>query len=108
MNFEEFEALKPDDQARIFHQSPFKEKADLLIRAHNPLSLAQSLSAEELYLLVREVDLEEKNEILRFASLPQLFFISDVDCWKKDRLNPRGFTDWLKALLAADEGKCLQ
>lgn len=108
MNFEEFESLKPDEQAKIFHQTSFKEKGELLLHAHNPLSLAQSLSAEELYLLVREVDLEEKSEILRFASLPQLFFISDVDCWKKDRVNPKGFTDWLKALLAADEGKCLR
>ncbi|HLD50066.1 MAG TPA: DUF6178 family protein [bacterium] len=108
MNFEEFEALKPEEQAKIFHQTPFKERGDLLLRSHHPLSLAQSLSAEELYLLVREVDLEEKSEILRFASLPQLFFISDVDCWKKDRVNPKGFTDWLKALLAADENKCLQ
>ncbi len=108
MDFEEFEALKPEEQAKIFHQTPFKEKGDLLLRSHHPLSLAQSLSAEELYLLVREVDLEEKSEILRFASLPQLFFISDVDCWKKDRMDPKGFTDWLKVLLAADENKCLQ
>ncbi len=108
MDFEKFEALKPEEQEKVFHETPFKERGDLLLRAHNPLGLAHSLSAEELYLLVREVDLEEKSEILRFATLPQLFFISDVDCWKKDRMNPKGFTDWLKALLAADEGKCLK
>ena len=107
MDLEKFESLKPEEQERIFHQSPFKEKGELLLHSHHPLRLARSLSQEELYLLAKEMDLQERSEVIRYASLPQLFFISDIDCWKKDRIHPRGFLSWLETLLAADENRLL-
>ena len=107
MDAEEFEALTPEEQAKIFHHSTFKERAELIRRSHDPRALTRALSHEELYLLTREMDIEERSEVIRYATLPQLFFISDVDCWKKDRVNARGFIEWLEALLAADEAKCL-
>jgi hypothetical protein len=107
MDREEFVRLNPEEQERIFHHAPFRERGDLLLHSHNPARLAQSLSQEELYLLTREMDLEEQSEILRYASLPQLFFISDIDCWKKDRLHPKSFVQWLETLLEADEERLL-
>ena len=107
MDYEEFERLNPEEQERIFHQTSFREKGDLLLHSYNPLRLAQSLSQEELYLVTREMDLEERSEILRYANLSQLFFISDIDCWKKDRLNPKGFVRWLETLQEADEQRLL-
>ena len=107
MDQEEFEKLGQEEQEKIFHQTPFWERSDLLLRAHNPAKLAQSLSQEELYLMTREMDLEESSEILRYASLPQLFFISDMKCWKKDRLNTKSFVGWLETLKEADEQRLL-
>lgn len=107
MDHEEFEKLKPEEQERIFHKTPFRERGELLLHAHNPVYLTQTLSQEELYLLTRELDLEERSEILRYASLPQLFFISDIDCWKKDRLHTKSFVQWLETLIEADEQKLL-
>ncbi len=107
MNQEEFERLKPEEQERVFHQIPFRERGELFLHAHNPTQLIQSLSQEELYLLTREMDLEERSEVLRHANLPQLFFISDMDCWKKDRLQPGRFVKWLETLMDADEKRLL-
>ncbi len=107
MNREEFDELNLEEQERIFHQSPFREKGELLLRSHNPVRLAQSLSHEELYLVTREMDLEERGEIIRYASLPQLFFLSDIDCWKGDRVNREGFRLWLETLEKSDEQKLL-
>jgi len=107
MNHEEYEALKPEEQERVFHQSSFREKGDLILRSHYPERLAQSLTQEELYLVTREMDLEERSEIIRFANLQQLVFISDIDCWKKDRIQPQGFVRWLETLKAADEKRLL-
>ncbi len=107
MDLDQFESLSPEEQAKVFHKSPFKEKGELLRHSHDPMRLTRSLSQEELYLMAKEMDLEERSEVIRYANLPQLFFISDVDCWKKDRIDPIGFQSWLETLLAADERKLL-
>lgn len=107
MDQEEFEKLSPEEQEKVFHQTPFRERGDLLLHSDNPLKLVQSLSREELYLLTREMDLDERSEVLRYANLPQLFFISDIDCWKKDRLHAKSFLEWLETLLYSDEQKLL-
>ena len=107
MKEEEFEKLSPEEQEKVFHHTPFRERQDLLLHSQNPMRLIQSLSREELYLLTREMDLEERSEVLRYANLPQLFFISDIDCWKKDRLHAKSFLDWLETLLQSDEEKLL-
>jgi len=107
MDHEEFESLDVDGQVKAFHDSPLKEKGDLLIRSHQPERLAQSLSHEELYLVTKEMDLEERGEVLKYANLPQLFFIADVECWTKDRMNVKGFVQWLETLQRADERRLL-
>lgn len=108
MDAEEFEALTPEEQAKIFHHSTFKERAELIRRSHDPRALTRALSHEELYLLTREMDIEERSEVIRYATLPQLFFISDVDCWKKDRLDPDNFMEWIETLKTSDERVLLQ
>lgn len=107
MDLHEFENLNPDEQEKIFHKSSFKEKGELLMHSHNPAALTRSLSQEELYLVTREMDAEERGEVIRYATLPQLFFIADLDCWRKDRFYSRGFLKWLEALLAAGDDKVL-
>lgn len=108
MDAEQFEALTPEEQAKIFHHSTFKERAELIRRSHDPRALTRALSHEELYLLTREMDIEERGEVIKYATLPQLFFISDIDCWKKDRIDGDNFMEWLETLKTADEKVLLQ
>lgn len=108
MDAEEFEALTPEEQAKIFHHSTFKERAELIRRSHDPKALTRALSHEELYLLTREMDIEERSEVIKYATMPQLFFISDIDCWKKDRIDGDNFMEWLETLKTADERVLLQ
>src|SRR3989338_4036339 len=63
MDQEEFEKLSPEEQEKVFHQTPFREREDLLLQSNNPLRLVQSISREELYLLTREMDLDERSEV---------------------------------------------
>jgi hypothetical protein len=105
MDIHEFENLNSDEQEQIFHKSSFRDKGELLMHSHNPAALTRSLSGEELYLVTRGMDIEERGEILKYASLPQLFFISDIDCWKQDRMNGRSFLQWLEALLEAGDAQ---
>ncbi len=107
MDHEEFTKLSLEEQERVFHQTPFRERGDMILHSHDPNYLTRSLSQEELYLVTREMDLEERSEILRYATLPQLFFVSDIDCWKKDRLDTKHFVGWLETLREADEERLL-
>jgi hypothetical protein len=68
MDSQEFESLNPDEQAKIFHHSSFKERAELIRHSHDPLALTRSLTHEELYLLTREMDLEDRSEVIRYVS----------------------------------------
>jgi hypothetical protein len=107
MDISEYENLNPEQQEHIFHKSSFRDKGELLMRSHNPAALARSLSCEELYLVTRGMDIEERGEVVKHASLPQIFFISDIDCWKKDRLDGSNFLHWLEVLLSAGDDKLL-
>ncbi|MBN1688352.1 MAG: hypothetical protein JW893_04565 [Candidatus Omnitrophica bacterium] len=107
MNPEEFESLSSEEQIKIFHKSSFKEKGELILHSHHPEALTHSLSQEELYLTTREMDIEERSEIIRFASRPQLYFVTDVDCWEKDRISTSGFTTWMEILLKSGDHQLL-
>jgi len=107
MDHDEFEELNPEEQLKVFGRSPIKVRSDLIRHAHDPMLLTQALSCEELYLITREMDPEERSEVIRYASLPQLFFISDIDCWERDRIQPKKLIQWLEILRDADEEKLL-
>ena len=107
MDLKKYETLSPEEQTRVFHEAPLKERGELLDHSHDPQRIVRSLSHEELYLTTREMDLDERAEILRYATLPQLFFVSDIDCWKKDRIDPDKFLVWLETLLQAGDEKLL-
>ncbi len=92
----------------MIRNSPVSEKGDLLIRAHEPARLTRGLSQEELYLITRELDTEERSEILQYATLPQLTFVGDMECWKGDRVESGGFLTWLETLVAAGAEKTME
>ena len=96
IDWEKFEALSTEDQARMVHESPFQDKGDLILHSHDPQALTRSFSQEEFYLLTREMDPRERGEIVRYASVPQLLFCSDVECWKGDLLQTKEFMGWLE------------
>lgn len=104
---EEFENLDAEKQVEVFRESSIREKGELFLRCHDPGRIARALSGEEFYLITREMDMEEKTEILQYATLPQLFFLSDVECWRGDRIHAAGFVTWLETLHEADDRKLL-
>ncbi|MDP3921253.1 MAG: DUF6178 family protein [Candidatus Omnitrophota bacterium] len=108
MDNQEFEALDDEEQIRVFAKSSIRQRGEFLMRANDPARLTRGLSGEELYLITREMDVEERSYVICHASLPQLFFISDIDCWKKDEINSVGFLRWLETLQYADEKLLLQ
>ena len=101
----EFDELNFDKQKEIFFKSSYTDRGELLLRSQDPIQLANSMSSEEMYLVTRDMDMDMRSEVLKYANLPQLFFMSDLDCWKKDRIDKKSFLDWLKCLELADHDK---
>ncbi len=108
MDKKQFESLDPDEQTRVFHESPFKERVELLLHAAQPQGLMRSMSPEELYLMTQEMAPEERIDIIAYANMPQLLFLSDLACWKKDQISAGDFVEWLEMLLAADEDRLVE
>ncbi len=107
MDTHDFEKLDTKEQVKVFHQVPFKDRGDLLFHANDPSLLVKSLSPEELYLVTKEMDLDEKGEAIKHASAAQLLFLGDIECWQKDRLDARKFVDWLATLEKSDDSRLL-
>ncbi|MBI4398900.1 MAG: hypothetical protein HY586_07215 [Candidatus Omnitrophica bacterium] len=97
-----FDELGFEEQKKIFFKSPYADRGELLLQSQDPVHLANSISSEEMYLMTRAMDPDMRSEVLKYANLRQLFFISDLDCWKRDRISRRGFLEWLRALGEAD------
>lgn len=104
---ENFEKMSVEEQEKLFRESPLKDRAEMLLYCHEPERLASRISQEELYLITRELDVDEKVEIIRSANREQIFFMTDMECWQKDRLDNRGFVSWLEILLQAGPDKLL-
>lgn len=98
----QFDDLSFEKQREVFFKSAYADRGDLLLRSLDPTLLANGMSAEEMYLVTRDMDMDMRSEVLKYANLPQLFFMADLDCWKKDRIHKKGFLDWLKCLEQAD------
>jgi len=98
----QFDDLSFEKQKEVFFKSSYADRGDLLLRSQDPVLLANAMSAEEMYLVTRDMDFDMRSEILKYANLPQLFFMADLDCWKKDHIYAKGFLEWIRCLGEAD------
>jgi hypothetical protein len=102
---EEFEELPFEEQCKRVYETPIAKKGDLIVRSQDPVRIVQSLSCEELYLTVREMDDVNIPELIQHANIGQLQFMSDFECWTDDMISKRGFIQWLKYLEEAGDEK---
>ena len=83
---------------------PALQQLDLLLNSPHGGALVRHMPSHELYLLLREVGLEDAQEVLGLAAPSQFESFLDMDCWKRDRINLACMGRWLENLLeGADE-----
>ncbi len=95
---EEFDELDFEDQCKIVYNTTPSLRGDLIVRSQDPERLVNSLSPEDFYLMVREMDNIGIPEIIRNARFHQLEFMADFECWDNDVISGKGFIQWLKFL----------
>ncbi len=84
-----------------------RQKHTLLLDAPDPEALVPQLAVQDFYLLVREVGIEDLEEIVALATTEQLTALIDFDGWPGDQLNGPAALRWLELLLNVGDEKFL-
>lgn len=90
------------ERRREILAGPAQEALDMVLQAPQPAALVHSFPAQDLYLLIHDIGLEDALPVLALASDHQREFILDLEVWRQDRLSTAGFARWLRLMLAAD------
>ncbi len=86
---------------RLLRLAP-RERLSALEGATDPAALVRSLPAQDLFLTIAEIGLDDALPLLAHASLPQLEFLLDIDAWDRDAFVPARLGRWLAALCEAN------
>ena len=84
-----------------------RQKHMLLLDAPDPEALVPQLAVQDFYLLVREVGIEDLEEIVALATTEQLTALIDFDGWPGDQLDGPAALRWLELLLNVGDEKFL-
>ena len=84
-----------------------RQKYALLIDAPDPEVLVPQLAVQDFYLMVREVGIEDLEEIVALATTEQLTSLIDFDGWPGDQLNGPAALRWLELMLNVGDEKFL-
>ena len=101
INNDDFDGLSFEEQCKIVFSAPLERRGELVVRSHSPEELTGAFSAEEMYLMVREMDSSNVPELIRSANFQQLEFMADFECWQSSEIKAEGFLRWLQYLAEA-------
>lgn len=85
-----------------------RQKYALILDAPDPEALVPQLAVQDFYLMVKEVGIEDLEEILALATTEQLTALIDFDGWPGDQINAPAALRWLELLLNVGDEKFLQ
>jgi hypothetical protein len=89
------------ERRRILAMAP-EQALDAIANHPYPVSLVQSMAEEDLYFLVHHIGPDDALPVLGLASNQQWEYLTDMEGWQGDRMDPHGMTRWLHRLLKAD------
>jgi hypothetical protein len=102
---EDFNALTVEERLRLVRNASGKKKYGLLLDARDSEELVRRLPAQEAYLLIKDLGVEDCVELLAMMSTEQLTTLFDLDFWEGEELKPRSVLEWLAMLLETGEDK---
>ncbi len=101
-------ALPLRDQLELVLQTPWELRERIIVLSPQAERLVKALPPQELFWTLKALSPEEAVTLLSMASGPQLQFIFDLDCWRKDRLVLERALAWLTLLFEATEDTVAQ
>ncbi len=98
-----FASLPFRDQVELVLETPWELRERLIVLSPHAERLVKALPPQELFWTLKAISPEEAVTLLSMASGPQLQFLFDLDCWRKDRLVLERALAWLTLLFEATE-----
>jgi len=108
LSIKEFNLLQPDERLDIIRLAQGRQKHELLVTAKDGPELLPRLPAQEVYLLVKELGIDDVADLIPMASPEQFAAFLDLDGWQGDELQEAALIPWLAALLDGGEDVVLQ
>lgn len=117
-NNEKKELLSPDetpqqqmvlrDQLKYISSLRGTRKIDYLITAANASELVKNLSAEEIYLTIKEVGEEDSIQLFELTNFQQTQYLFDLEWWNRDELSPEKICQWFSIMLESSSEKFIE
>ncbi|MBI2876380.1 MAG: hypothetical protein HYY20_05820 [Candidatus Tectomicrobia bacterium] len=98
-------ALSFEERLELLLGLPGKEKVKLLDLASDSEALIRALPEQELFFTVQEIGKWDSIELLSEATAQQIRICFDLDCWRRDALDPQRALEWFMVLEACGEEK---
>lgn len=80
-----------------------RKKYQFIIDSQHSSALVQSIPAQELFLMIKELGVLDVPDLIGMASPEQVTLCVDMDCWQGDELDSDESLQWLHLLLIQDE-----
>ncbi len=104
----------------VFQNLPFQQQLDLVLRSRgkerlqtlflseHPETLVQALPEQEVFLTIKEVGERDCLELIALTTPEQFQYLLDLECWKRDQIDPEKALHWVEILLESGERKVAQ
>lgn len=89
-------------------QLPAKKRLDAILERPDVMRVVRSLPVQDVLLTVKEVGAADSLELIELLSPRQVQGVLDLDAWRKDRIDPGSFADWLELLYAANPQRAVR
>lgn len=104
----DFNALTVEERLRLVRNASGQDKYRLLLDARDSEELVRRLPSQEVYLLIKDIGIEDCIELLAMMSTEQLTTLFDLDFWQGEELNSPAVLEWLAMLLETGEDKVVE
>jgi len=102
-----FNSLSLAEKVQQVLAAPWDKRMAMILLAHNARELVQSMPPEELYWTIKQRGPEDSLGLITLTSHEQFQYIVDIDCWRKDSLDPAALALWYRLLSKCHETKVL-
>ena len=99
--------LSLEEKAKYVLSLPAVFQRELLVLCEDAVEVTQSIPAEEIYHLIKELGSEDSLLILSMASSEQLQYFFDLEWWQSDKFQPQRAMEWLELLDQCNEPETL-
>ncbi len=96
----EFNALSFEERLEMVRLAEGRAKYQLILDAADCGELVQALPAQDLFVLIKELGMEDVAELVSLASTEQVTTFIDLDSWDADRIQGEAALKWLVPTLA--------